>query len=185
MTPGATAGFPHGVTGDGADAGRAIDEESFRRTLRHFPTGVVAITAMDGATPVGMIVGTFFSVSLNPILIGFCVNQESTTWLRIEAAGQFCVNILADDQATVASSLARPAVREKFTGTDWELSDHNSPVVTGAIARIECVPAAIHPAGDHAVVIGAVRDLTVLRERLPLVRFRRAFHSLNPNGLAQ
>src|SRR5687768_5755190 len=46
--------------------------DHFRRVLGHFPTGVTVITAMgaDGA-PVGMSVGSFSSVSLDPQLIAF------------------------------------------------------------------------------------------------------------------
>lgn len=167
-----------------ADRGgsRTVDPDSFRRVLASFPTGVVAITAMDGADPVGMTVGTFFSVSLEPLLVGFCVDEKSTTWPRIASIGRFCVNILADDQAAVARALARSGVR-KFAEAQWERSDLDSPVLVGALARIECVPAATHHAGDHLVVIGAVHQLAVLREQQsPLVHFRRAFHSLAPDG---
>ncbi|HXV94889.1 MAG TPA: flavin reductase family protein, partial [Pseudonocardia sp.] len=112
-----------------------------------------------------------------------CVDERSTTWPRIAASGRFCVNVLADDQAPVARALARSGVREKFASTAWERSECGSPVLAGAIARIECVPAATHPAGDHLVVIGAVRHLALLREQQPpLVHFRRAFHSLTPKG---
>src|SRR6185312_4327150 len=46
--------------------------DHFRRVLGHFPTGVTVITAIgaDGA-PVGMSVGSFSSVSLDPQLIAF------------------------------------------------------------------------------------------------------------------
>jgi flavin reductase (DIM6/NTAB) family NADH-FMN oxidoreductase RutF len=44
------------------------DAAAFRRIMGHYPTGVCAITGMspDG-TPVAMIVGSFTSVSLEPI----------------------------------------------------------------------------------------------------------------------
>jgi 3-hydroxy-9,10-secoandrosta-1,3,5(10)-triene-9,17-dione monooxygenase reductase component len=183
MKPGSIVTLPsNGIAGTGPQAGKTVDEDSFRRTLGNFPTGVVAVTAMDGTEPVGMTVGTFFSVSLNPMLVGLCVKRESTTWPRIAAAGRFCVNVLAEDQATVARALAAPGARDRFAGTAWEPSAHDSPILTGAIARVECVPTASHPAGDHLVVVAAVRDLAVLREHLPLVHFRRAFHSLAATG---
>ena len=169
------------TTGGG---GATVDPDSFRSTLGNFPTGVVAITAMDGDRPVGMTIGSFFSVSLNPVLVGFCVGEESSTWPRIESSGRLCVNILADDQVGVAYALARPGVREKFADTAWEQSDHGLPIVAGAIAWIECETTATYPAGDHIVVIGAVRDVTVLRDQGPLVHFRRSFHSLALNGSA-
>jgi flavin reductase (DIM6/NTAB) family NADH-FMN oxidoreductase RutF len=48
-------------------APRAGDPDHFRRTLGHFPTGVVVITAVDGfGRPAGLSVGSFTSVSLDP-----------------------------------------------------------------------------------------------------------------------
>ena len=44
----------------------ALDSQEFRRILGHYPTGVCAITAMSNGRPLGMIVGSFTSVSLDP-----------------------------------------------------------------------------------------------------------------------
>ncbi|HXV94629.1 MAG TPA: hypothetical protein VD813_15095, partial [Pseudonocardia sp.] len=59
--PGTTPAGPHpagphpaGQQPVGPAPAGTVDADSFRRTLANFPTGVVAITAMDGATPVGM-----------------------------------------------------------------------------------------------------------------------------------
>lgn len=46
---------------------KAIDPALFRETLGHYPTGVAVVTAVtDDGDPVGMVVGTFSSVSLTP-----------------------------------------------------------------------------------------------------------------------
>lgn len=46
---------------------KAIDPALFRETLGHYSTGVAVVTAVtDDGDPVGMVVGTFSSVSLTP-----------------------------------------------------------------------------------------------------------------------
>jgi len=93
-----------------------IDPAVFRQVLGSYPTGVCAITALgpDGQ-PVGMVVGTFTSVSLDPPLVGFLPDKNSSTWPLIEGAGRFCVNALgADQQATCRSLAARGP--DKFAG---------------------------------------------------------------------
>ena len=64
-----------------------VDPATMRRVLGHYPTGVVAVTAMHDGEPVGMAVGSFTSVSLRPALVGFFPDAGSTTWPRIRAAG--------------------------------------------------------------------------------------------------
>ena len=44
----------------------------FRQVLGHFPTGVTIVTAAPDHKPVGLAVGSFTSVSLDPPLVAFC-----------------------------------------------------------------------------------------------------------------
>jgi flavin reductase (DIM6/NTAB) family NADH-FMN oxidoreductase RutF len=69
-----------------------IEAATFRQVLGNYPTGVAAITAMtaDGV-PVGMVVGTFTSVSLDPPLVGFLPDKKSDRGSRAfcrQRAGQ-------------------------------------------------------------------------------------------------
>lgn len=48
-------------------AASAFDPRDFRDVMGHYyPTGVVVVTGMVDDAPVGMVVGTFSSVSLDP-----------------------------------------------------------------------------------------------------------------------
>src|SRR3712207_9085160 len=91
-----------------------IAPETFRRVLGQFPTGVAVVTAMgrDGK-PVGMAVGFFTSVSLEPPLAGFFPAVTSKTWPEIEAFGGFCVNILSAGQDSVCRTFSRSSA-DKF-----------------------------------------------------------------------
>ena len=60
--------------------GAGVDAAAFRQVLGHFPTGVTIITAMHDGAPAGLAVGSFFSVSLEPALIGFSAAQTSTSF---------------------------------------------------------------------------------------------------------
>ena len=149
-----------------------IDSAAFRHALGHYPTGVCAITALTPARkPIGMIVGTFTAVSLDPFLVGFLPDRRSTTWQLIQAAGHFCVNVLASDQKDVCSKLASRE-EEKFANLDYAISRHNLPVIDNSIAIIECNIYSTSDAGDHWFVLGEVLNLDVLRDADPLLFFR-------------
>ncbi|MCU1500017.1 MAG: hsaB [Acidimicrobiales bacterium] len=151
-----------------------FDSARFRQVLGHFPTGVCVVTAFDGETPVGMAIGSFFSVSLDPPLVGFCAGRSSSTWPKLRAAGKFCINVLADDQEDVSRVFASKEA-DKFAGTGWDHSPLGSPRIQGALAWIDCTLEAVHEAGDHDIAIGAVHDLGVAREGSPLVFFRGGY----------
>ena len=149
-----------------------IDPALFRQVLGSYPTGVCAITATgaDGA-PVGMAIGSFTSVSLEPPLIGFLPDKKSSSWPQIEAAGQFCVNVLARDQMDVCRQLAAKGV-DKFAGLDFAMSDHGHPVIAGSIARIDCTIHGVIDAGDHWFVLGRVLAMETTRDDDPMLFYR-------------
>ena len=74
----------------------AFDNAKYRQTLGHFPTGVTVVTAISQGEPVGLAVGSFTSLSLEPPLVLFCPATTSSSWPRIREAGVFCVNVLAE-----------------------------------------------------------------------------------------
>ena len=156
-------------------ASSAVDGARFRQVLGHFPTGVTVVTASSDEGPVGLSVGSFTSVSLHPPLVAFCAGASSTSYPRIEAAGHFCVNVLAEDQEEIARIFADKG-DDKFDGIGWRPSVvTRAPVINGVLAWIDCQIDAIHEAGDHWIVVGRVLDLEIGHEGGPLVFFRGGF----------
>jgi 3-hydroxy-9,10-secoandrosta-1,3,5(10)-triene-9,17-dione monooxygenase reductase component len=156
------------------DASGGIDAAHFRTVLGHFPTGVTVITAMGDDGPAGLAVGSFFSVSLDPPLVGFCPNKASSSWPAIKARGVFCVNILAEDQEDVSRLFATRGA-DKFRGMGWRPAESGSPILAGVLAWIDCVTEVEHEGGDHLIVVGRVLDVGLPRERGPLVFFRGGY----------
>ena len=100
----------------------------FRRVLGHDPTGVCVVTASEGPDhPIGLVVGSFTSVSLDPPLVGFFPDRSSSTWPKTRKAGCFCINVLGDHQQDLCSKLASKDSR-KFDGVGYHLSGLGSPL---------------------------------------------------------
>lgn len=154
------------------------EQARFRQVLGHFPTGVTVVTGDGADGPVGMAVGSFFSISLEPPLVGFCPGKSSGSWPQIEPTGSFCVNILADDQEDVCRTFAMKA-DDKFAGLGWSRAATGSPLLNDVLAWIDCDIDAVHESGDHYIVVGAVRQLEVAREGKPLVFFRGGYGSFD------
>lgn len=157
-----------------------IDSATFRRVLGHYPTGVSVITSLEpSGAPVGLVVGSFTSVSLNPPLVAFFPDKGSTSWPRIEHAGRFCVNILARDQQDLCKRFAAKG-ENKFIGLNYDLSTAGSPVLKGVVAWIDCIVQAVYEAGDHFIVLGRVLELDIANAGQPLLFFRGGYGSFLP-----
>ncbi|GAA0945644.1 flavin reductase family protein [Nonomuraea longicatena] len=152
------------------------DSRRFRSVLGRFATGVVAITALDPHTaePYGLAANSFTSVSLDPPLVAFCVAHTSTSWPRVRSAKTLTVNVLAEHQQPVCAQLAARG-GDKFAGLAWTESPCGNPLLTGALAWLDCVVEAEHPAGDHAIVVAKVLQLDAHADGGPLVFFRGGY----------
>ena len=149
-----------------------IDGAKFRQVLGHFPTGVTVITAHPvGHQPVGLTIGSFTSVSLDPPLVGFLPQKISTAWPFVRDAGSFCVNILAHGQDDLCWRFARPG-EDKFEGVTWRPTPESaSPILEGVLAWIDCRIEEIVDAGDHWFVLGRVIDMEC-QDGDPMLFFR-------------
>jgi flavin reductase (DIM6/NTAB) family NADH-FMN oxidoreductase RutF len=152
----------------------AFDSARYRQVLGHFPTGVTVITAAGDGGPVGLAVGSFSSVSLDPPLVAFFPDKASSSWPKIEATGSFCVNILGEDQEEVCRRFASKG-EDKFAGLGWEPATSGSPLLQGVLAWIDCDIESVTEAGDHYCVLGRVLHLDIEREHGPLVFFRGGY----------
>jgi hypothetical protein len=110
-------------------------------------------------------------------MVSFCPSRDSLTWSRMRRAERFGVNLLGRQHERFAIRAA-PAGADRFAGLDWELGPGGAPLVTDALASLECEIVAEHPAGDHWIVVGRVDDLCISPIKAPLVFFAGAFRTV-------
>ena len=160
-----------------------FDSRNFRTVLAHYPTGVAVVTALtpDGE-PVGMVVGSFTSVSLDPPLVAFLPDKKSNSYARLSSATSFCVNVLAAEQEDLCRRFASKSGR-KFEGVDWWPSPSGAPVLSGAVAWIDCASDQVFEAGDHYIVLGRVTGLGVQNPTSPLLFFQGGYGGFTARSL--
>jgi len=164
-----------------SDAEVEIDPDLFRSVMGHYPTGVTVVAAIEGAAPIGLAIGSFFSVSLDPPLIGFCVAKTSSSWARIEITGAFGITVLSENQQDTSGRFASK-VEDKFVGDTWVPAPvTGSPLIVGGIAHLDCKLHSVVEAGDHVIVLGRVQYLDVHRGDIgPLLFFRGSYGRHDP-----
>jgi len=154
-----------------------IDPRLMRRAMGQFATGVTVITSVTGqGRPVGCTVSAFSSLSLDPPLVLVCIGKDRSMHPVLTAGPGFVVNVLAAGQQAIASAFARPA-SDRFAGLRVQEGRHDIPLIDGAIARIQCDLHSVLDGGDHAIVVGRVRQVN-LRDGEPLLYSQGAFLEL-------
>ncbi len=151
-----------------------------RDVMGHFATGVTVVTARgEGGAPVGTTANAISSVSLDPPLLLACLARSSETLAAIRAEGRFGVNILAAEQRHHSDRFARKG--DAIGAHEVEFHDHDLgvPVLPGALATVACEVEAIHPAGDHEIVVGLAHHLEHREPGAkPLLFYRGAYSEI-------
>ncbi len=160
-----------------------VSEASFKRTLGQWPSGVCIVTSRGSDGHAGMTVSAFISVSLEPPLVGVCLDNRSHTLRAIKEVSRFGVNILSEQQAQLSNLFAVTGNEAtRFDGLVLRtVPGAESPLIEGAAAHIDCEIFAMHLAGDHTLCIGRLRFADSSESR-PLLFHKGAYHQLAPLG---
>ena len=156
-----------------------LPAESLRAAMGHFATGVTVVTTVDEDGPAGFACQAFAPLSLDPPLVLFCPQAGSQTWGRIRRTQMFGVNVLAEGHDGVSRSFGARGP-DKFAGVDWALSPAGVPILSAALTWAECRVEAVHPGGDHEIVVGRVLTLGECRGDGPLLFFKGRYHAAAP-----
>ena len=161
----------------------SANQEEFRRAMGCFATGVTVITVDYEGEVQGMTANAFTSVSLDPLLVLVCVDQQARTHAHLHARKRFGINVLSDQQCAISEHYARadrdPARAEQEAGARFDRTAHGTPVLRGALAYLECRLQRAQDAGDHTIFIAEVEEV-VIRSGRPLLYFESTYHRLGP-----
>ena len=155
------------------DSAHQLDAATFRNVFGHLPTGVVVVTGHGpSGEPLGITIGSFASISLDPPLAGFFIGTKSRSWPLIAAGGVFCANVLAASQSDLCWRFAKDHPEgSRFADLHTTTSRNGSPVLPGVVATIDCSINEVHSVGDHDLVVGAVTDLRTIDAAQPAMVF--------------
>ena len=129
---------------------------------------------VPGVGPVGMVIGTFTSVSLDPPLVGFLPGKASSTWPLLREVGRFSINVLDIHHDRVCRDFASRSPN-RFDPRLWDTRD--MPRLSGAVLWVDCTLESVTDAGDHDFVLARVHDLEVCRWGSPMVFVRGGYGS--------
>jgi flavin reductase (DIM6/NTAB) family NADH-FMN oxidoreductase RutF len=148
--------------------------------MRRVPAAVTVVTASTGKESRGMTVGSFTSVSLDPLLVSFNVGKTAAMHGVLIEADYFYVHLLGEDQAYLSNHFARPDLTSEaqFEGIAHRLSEDGTPILSETLAYLRCEKIVVYDAGDHCLMIGRVDAIEQQREGRPLLYYDRGYHGV-------
>ena len=165
-----------------------MDSERYRDVMRH-QAGAVAVIAVG---PVGHRTGltatAVCSLSDAPPKLLICVNRNASAHDPIASTGCFSVNLLAEDQQEIAARFSgRTGAKgeQRFDGAPWATAVTGAPVLTTALASLDCRVDEQIAASTHTIYIGMVIAGRFRGDVAPLLYFRGDYwHLRNRSVLA-
>lgn len=154
----------------------ADEGDAFRSCFGSFATGVLIATCRPlGGEPIGVTVSSLSSVSLDPPLALFCLQNEIGPLAEFLNAGHFALNILRADQTDLAMHFA--SQRSMPEGLAIETWSSGAPILHDAMAVADCSLHDVMGGGDHKILLGRVLEVSAQEQAAPMIYFRGKFGS--------
>jgi flavin reductase (DIM6/NTAB) family NADH-FMN oxidoreductase RutF len=124
--------------------------------FRRVTTGVYVIGVADGDRRNAFTAAWLTQVSFDPLLLALSVNREHASYPLLLGGGGFVVNVLRRDQLQLAQAFGTSSGRDqdKLAGIPWHPAPSGAPILTQAIAWLDCRLHDRVAAGDHEIILG-------------------------------
>lgn len=140
----------------------SVDPARYRQAMSRFATGVAVVTTRLRGHDVALTVDSLTSVSLDPVLLLVSLHAEARVLEGIQEGADWGVSVLPARHRAVATWLGepgRPLHRQLARVPHTRGEATGVALVEEALTTFECRTFALHPAGDHHLVLGEVLAL--------------------------
>jgi flavin reductase len=157
-----------------------IDAQTFRDAMARLGSAVTVVTTDGTSGRYGLTVSAVCSVTDAPPSLMVCVHRRSRAHAKLTENGVLCVNILSGAHQTLCSQFAGqgPPDQDRFAGAQWTTLETGSPVLTDAVAALDCKIVVSSFIGTHSAFLCEVEAIAINNAQAGLIYFDRAFHHL-------
>ncbi|MEZ5501940.1 MAG: flavin reductase family protein [Halioglobus sp.] len=157
----------------------SFDGRVLRNALGRFATGVCVITTMnDKQQPMGMTANSFSSVSLDPPLVLWSLQNNSDVYDVFAGPRHYAINILSSEQQAHSNQYAKKGQHE-LDPSHYRLGKYGAPVIRNSLVTFECELHATHDGGDHLIIVGRVREMHERPSGEPLLFYCGRYRELH------
>jgi flavin reductase (DIM6/NTAB) family NADH-FMN oxidoreductase RutF len=147
--------------------------------LGRVASGLFILTVRRAAAETGMLASWVQQCSLEPPQISMALKRDRpiSAWLAVGST--IVINILDDDDTDMVAHFGRGFALEQpaFEEVDVQRADDGTPILSNALAFLQCRIEARYLAGDHELFVCLVLAGKMLNEGRPMVHVRKSgFH---------
>jgi len=155
-----------------------VDSEVGAKVFRMMPCGVYVVTTWDERGSHGMTASWVMQVALKPPMVAVVCDRRHRTTEMIAKTRAFAVNLLSKDQAEIGERFFTPYQRLGHTPplADYRPGRTGAPLLTEAIATLECRVSEVVETGDHRMFVGQVVSAELRREEPVLTLADTGWH---------
>jgi len=143
-----------------------MNADAKKIALRMIPYGIYVLTADDGKGGVAAATVNWVTQSaFAPPLVVVGVKTDSGAYALVKNTKNFALNMLGKDQKGLAFTFFKPAqvADGKLSGQEYKKGETGAPILTGAVAAVECKVTSIVEQGDHHIVVGEVIEAHLMK----------------------
>jgi flavin reductase (DIM6/NTAB) family NADH-FMN oxidoreductase RutF len=156
-----------------------FDTREFRNALGRFATGVCLITVVDEqGNARAMTANSFSSVSLEPPLVLWSLQNSSEVYSTFATPRYFAINVLAVDQEEHSNRYAKKG-DHLIAPEHFSIGRSGTPIIADALVSFECELEATHEGGDHLIIVGRVLAMKQRDDGDPLLFYCGGYRQLD------
>jgi flavin reductase (DIM6/NTAB) family NADH-FMN oxidoreductase RutF len=150
-------------------------ERQLAAALGRIPSGIFVVTAARDGVATGMLASWVQQCSFVPPRLSVAIKPDRAIVQLLPTGAIFTLNILESSQTDIVAHFGKgfALTEDAFRGLTVERRDVGGPVLTEALAYLQCEVVARASAGDHDLFIAEIRAGQVLDEGQPMVHIRK------------
>ncbi len=163
------------ATGVMVACARSLNESLDRQIQNHSSD---KISSNNDDELYGITVNSFSSVSLEPPILLFSIDNRSYNLQAFLEAKTFSLNILSIDQLNIAQEFARAQNHKKWDIVRHSYTDRGNPIFKDSLGFFECEKYQVIQVGDHHIFLGKIINFAKFSSKKPLLYFGSKFADL-------
>lgn len=151
------------------------DPSPLARALGRIPSGLYIVTTRAGGRPSGFLGSFVMQMGFAPPVVAVAIGKDRPHLPEIQASGRFALSILDPRSRPLIGAFLRrlPDGESPFDGLELSEAPSGAPILTDALAWLDCGVIGEHVLSDHVVVFGEVRAGAPLHDGDPSVHLRK------------
>jgi len=158
------------------------EHKELRENFGLFATGVAVASTVDNQNNKNFItINSLSSVSLDPALLLFCIENKSHNFDAFTQNNNFVINLLTKEQEDISKLFSKHESQREDYDVDniFFKSNLGNLILNDSLGYFECIRENIFDAGDHHIITGRITNFSKINpDKKPLIYYKGTYNSL-------